>query len=459
MNDTIGAVSTALLNSAIGIIRISGPGVLHTSSSLLYKNEKKLESEYLRTNVRKALTCDFGNPHLDRIVYIYYAGPNSYTGEDMAEFSFHGNVILMKKALTMIFETGVRPAERGEFTKRAFLSGKLDITSAEAVHRVITARSGYELEMAQKNLFGETHRLVSRLRSDIIGLKAECEAEIDFSTEDLTFESLEERKKRMQYEIYLSEKTLKNSERAESVFDKRKIVIFGEPNAGKSSLLNLLLGRDRAIVSPVPGTTRDFLSEDIDLGGIPLRLVDTAGIRDTEDQIEKAGIEKSRREFDSADIRIAVFDTSVPFNEKEIQKNYKNMHEGTVFVLNKSDIMHSDWKTDRLKSVLGITDSAFISVSCTARTGINELLHEINERMHERKTDSDFVFLEDRNRYYFRMISESVKTALELFDAGAPSEIYVQDIDKALSAIGKIQGKADTEEILGRIFSKFCVGK
>ncbi|HMV80204.1 MAG TPA: tRNA uridine-5-carboxymethylaminomethyl(34) synthesis GTPase MnmE [Leptospiraceae bacterium] len=459
MNDTIGAVSTALLNSAIGIIRISGPGVLHTSSSLLHKNGKKLETDYLKANARRALKCDFGNPHLDQIVFVYYADPNSYTGEDMAEFFFHGNVILMKKALSMIFDSGVRPAERGEFTKRAYLSGKLDITCAEAVHRVITARSGYELELAQKNLFGETHRLVSRLRSDIIGLKAECEAEIDFSTEDLTFESLEERKKRMQDVISLCDKTLRNSERAESVFEKRKIVIFGEPNAGKSSLLNLLLGKERAIVSPIPGTTRDFLSEDMDLRGIPLRLVDTAGIRDTEDQIEKAGIEKSRKEFDSADIRVAVFDTSVPFNEKEIQKNYNKMHEGTVFVLNKSDIMHKSWNADRLKSALGIAESAFISVSCTQRTGIEELLEEIHERMHERKMDPDFVFLEDRNRFFFRMISESVKTALELFNTGAPSEIYVQDINRALSAIGKIQGKADTEEILGRIFSKFCVGK
>ncbi|HNH11285.1 MAG TPA: GTP-binding protein, partial [Leptospiraceae bacterium] len=259
--------------------------------------------------------------------------------------------------------------------------------------------------------------------------------------------------------ISLCDKTLRNSERAESVFEKRKIVIFGEPNAGKSSLLNLLLGKERAIVSPIPGTTRDFLSEDMDLRGIPLRLVDTAGIRDTEDQIEKAGIEKSRKEFDSADIRVAVFDTSVPFNEKEIQKNYNKMHEGTVFVLNKSDIMHKSWNADRLKSALGIAESAFISVSCTQRTGIEELLEEIHERMHERKMDPDFVFLEDRNRFFFRMISESVKTALELFNTGAPSEIYVQDINRALSAIGKIQGKADTEEILGRIFSKFCVGK
>lgn len=459
--DTIAAVSTAALPSAIGVIRISGYRVTSICSQILSRNNIPISEEWMRSHPRFSTYCELASrfEKIDQILFTFYAAPNSFTGEDMGELSLHGNPILIKKALELIFSLGARPAEKGEFSKRAYTNEKLDISSALAISQVISARSRFELELAQKNMFGEMHRLESRLRSELINIKAECEAEIDFSTEDLTFESFEERKNKIKTVTEICKKVIKGNDRAQNIIQKSKIVIYGDPNTGKSSLMNLILGRERAIVSHIPGTTRDFLSEDLHLEGLPIQLVDTAGVRDTSDPIEKLGIERSEKEFSTANVRILVIDLSIPYENKSFENKYSDKLERTIVLGNKYDIIHSSWDLNSLQEYLHQKNSSFVKCSCKLKTGVDELIREIHLHISKEDSMEDMILLEDRNLYLLKKILDSLENAERLMEENAPAEVYVREIDFALEHIGQINGRIDTEEILGRIFSKFCVGK
>jgi tRNA modification GTPase len=460
LSDTIAAIATPAIASAIGIIRMSGAKTLEICSGLLTKQNKKLSKDYISNHPRLSIYCNFGSfKSLDTILFTYYPSPNSYTGEDTAEFFFHGNPILLSEALKEIFQLGARPADRGEFTKRAFLNGKIELTQAEAVRRMIEARSAFELELAQKNYYGEISRLSSRLRSDLMNLKAECEAEIDFSTEDLTFESLEQRKNRIHSVQKLCKNTIESSERARTTINTQKIVIFGEPNVGKSSLLNILIGRDRAIVSEIPGTTRDFLTEDFSLNGVPLKLVDTAGIRETTDTIEKLGIERSKSELESANCKLFLIDLSKIQESIDFLMSNKSILNHSIIVGNKFDLVAPSLSKVELQKIIEETNSEYVEISCTKKIGISSLIDCIQNRFTNMKNDSEYVFLEDRNLYLFQEILKNMHNTISLIDQAAPVEIYIKEIDSSLDAIGMINGRIDSEEILGRIFSLFCVGK
>lgn len=460
MNDTIAAISTGHSPGAIGAIRISGPEALEICTKILSRNQSPLSKEFILSNLRKAVYCDLvdGEVRKDQIVFIFYKSPNSYTGEDLAELFLHGNTVLLKNSLHLIFEHGARPAREGEFTRRAFLNGKLELTAAEAIGRLISARSNFELELAQKNIFGEISKLSSRVRSDLISLKAECEAEIDFSTEDLTFESFEERKKRVLSLYQLCEKVLNGSRRAEKIIRGNKIVIYGEPNTGKSSLLNSIVGKDRAIVTDIPGTTRDYLTEHFTLSGIPLQLVDTAGIRQTDDTIEKMGIERSEAEFQNANIRLFVIDVHRPIHFDEFLETHGSKLKDCIIVANKIDLAHPTWKGENLERFKNLNPS-LCEISCKSREGLDALLEIIREKLTHLDKPEDFVLLEERNEFHFLKIQDHLGKLINLMENNAPAEIYIKEIDYALENIGMVNGRVDTEEVLGRIFSKFCVGK
>jgi tRNA modification GTPase len=461
MNDTIAAVSTAAYPSAIGIIRISGPLVTQICSQILFRKDKPISKEWMQTHPRFSTYCElvFSQEKLDQVLFTFYPSPNSFTGEDMGEISLHGNPILLKKTLDILFTLGARPAQKGEFTKRAYFNGKLDISSALAISQVISARSKFELELAQKNMFGEIHRLESRLRSELINIKAECEAEIDFSTEDLTFESLEQRKLRIKSISQLCKKVISGNERAQSIIQKSKIVIYGEPNTGKSSLMNLILGRERAIVSHIPGTTRDFLAEDLYLEGLPIQLVDTAGVRETKDPIEKQGIERSEKEFSTANVRILVIDLSLAYDLRNFENKYLDKLAGTIVVGNKLDLVHPSWDLISFEEYLKQKNSSFVEFSCKSKIGLENLLQKIHAHISSEENFQDLVLLEDRNLYLLKKILHCLQEADKLIEENAPVEVYVKEIDQALDYVGQINGRIDTEEVLGRIFSKFCVGK
>ncbi|EPG74077.1 tRNA modification GTPase TrmE [Leptospira fainei serovar Hurstbridge str. BUT 6] len=458
MTDTIAAISTASGAGAIGILRVSGPDALNISLLHLSQNGKHIDRAAIQA--RHAYTCEFINEtkKLDQVVFLYFAGPNSFTGEDLCEIHTHGNPILLREALECLLESGARPAKQGEFTKRAFLNGKLDLNEAEAIGRIIGARSRFELELAQKNAFGEISRLASNLRSQLISLKAECEAEIDFSTEDLTFESLTVRKERIAKVQKICEDLLRRSGQAETLLERSRVVLYGEPNTGKSSLMNLILGRERSIISDIPGTTRDYVSEEFLLAGIPIRLTDTAGIRETGDSIEKMGIERSEKEFSSADVRVFVIDISAEQDWKKFVQENRSKLVGAVIAANKFDIKHSSWDPQILRDE-NLSGAILCEVSCKTKSGIEELILEISKKLQTLESSEDYVLLEERNRYHFLAIVRSLNACLALIDSNAPAEIYIKEIDSALSEIGEVNGRVDTEEVLGRIFSKFCVGK
>lgn len=461
MIDTIAALSTAQGPGAIGILRVSGSAVLPIALAVLQKNGSPLTEEFIKNQKRTAIFCDFvsADKPLDQIVFFYFPSPNSYTGEDLAEFHLHGNPILLKRALQILFDKGARPAQKGEFTKRAYLNGKINLSSAEAIGRLIEARSRYELELAQKNVFGEITKLSSKIRSDLISLKAECEAEIDFSTEDLTFESLEERKNRMISLKNLCSKLIKDSERAETLILQSTVVLFGEPNTGKSSLMNLLIGKDRSIISDIPGTTRDYIAEELSLDGIPIRLVDTAGIRETSDNIEQMGIERSKREADSANVKLLLIDASAPFDKSSFLTKHKERLRGAILVANKIDEKHKDWNRNQFEELESEFELEFTEISCKTKVGIPHLLELLKTKLISKDNSEDVVLLEDRQRFHIQKIETSLSEAIRLMEDGAPAEIYIQEINSSLKEIGEVNGHVDNEEILGRIFSKFCVGK
>ncbi|MEI7011202.1 tRNA uridine-5-carboxymethylaminomethyl(34) synthesis GTPase MnmE [Leptospira licerasiae] len=458
MADTIAAISTASGAGAIGILRLSGPEAL----PIAYRHLSFFEGAFPLSSIkpRNAYTCRFvdGEKKLDQVVFIYFAGPNSFTGEDLCEIHTHGNPILLREALECLFRSGARPAKQGEFTKRAFLNGKIDLNEAEAIGRIIGARSRFELELAQKNAFGEISRLASNLRSQLISLKAECEAEIDFSTEDLTFESLEERKKRIRSISDICSNLLKRSSETETLLERSRVVLYGEPNTGKSSLMNLILGRDRSIISEIPGTTRDYISEDFLLSGVPIRLIDTAGVRETGDKIEKMGIERSEKEFSQADVRLFVIDVSQKNDWDKFAEENRSKLEGAIVAANKSDIRDPSWDPQYIlkKKYPG---TVLVEVSCKSRQGLDTLVSEISTKLQGLESSEDYVLLEERNRFHFSSITRSLENCLTLMEESAPAEIYIKEIDSALEQIGEVNGRVDTEEILGRIFSKFCVGK
>lgn len=460
MNRTIAAISTSLQSAAIGVIRMTGGDTLKISEKILFRKHTPISSDYIQSNSRKAIYCELGNPKkIDKIIYIYYSAPYSYTGEDMAEFSLHGNPILLREALELLFKNGAYPAAHGEFTKRAYLNQKIDLTEAEAVSQIIEARSMFELELAQKNSFGEIHRLCSKLRSDLLNLKAECEAEIDFSEEDLTFENISERIRRIQNLIELCSETIENSSRADTLRERSKLVIYGEPNTGKSTLMNLILGKDRAIVSEIAGTTRDYLSEDFYLSGIPVRLVDTAGIRNTSDNIEKLGIEKSKTEFHSANLKIVVLDASRLSESSDFLNSHMEYLNSSVIVINKIDTISDFQKKEEIISFLRRNKIDFFEISCKAKVGLREFIDYLKSHLNEKVSSKNLILLEDRNKFNFMNILKSLNNVLQLINTNTPAEIYVKEIDMALESVGMINGRVDTEEVLGRIFSKFCIGK
>ncbi|MBW7856759.1 MAG: tRNA uridine-5-carboxymethylaminomethyl(34) synthesis GTPase MnmE, partial [Leptonema sp. (in: Bacteria)] len=314
-NDTIAALATANGHSAIAVVRVSGPQTLHLLSQICRttKNSAKQLFADKPRQYHRVDIVDTNDSLIDDGLAVFFPGPNSYTGEDSAEISLHGSPLIVRRLLIVMAEKfSIRPALAGEFTRRAFQNGRIDLTKAESIQRIIDAKSEYELMGAQRLYSGELKKLVSRFRSALINLKAETEAEVDFSDEDLTFESLHKRRNRVNELLSQIELILKRSGAAQRVNQGFKVALVGVTNAGKSSLLNRLLGYDRSIVSDIHGTTRDYVSEDVELGEFRIRFVDTAGLRSTQDVIEREGIRRSVEEMRRSQLILHIIDGSSP---------------------------------------------------------------------------------------------------------------------------------------------------
>ncbi len=392
---------------------------------------------------------------LDDGLFTFFESPGSYTGEDVLEVSLHGNPVIARHFILSTCDSlGIRPAHPGEFTRRAFQNGKLDLLKAEGVRSIIDARSVFELHASRKLYDGELTRMISRFRSALIHLKAETEAEVDFSTEDLTFETREQTIKRVQDLRSSISEILERSRSAARLSDGLQVALSGIPNAGKSSLLNKILGWERSIVSEIEGTTRDFVSEEIELGGLPVRFVDTAGLRESEDLVEKEGVKRSQQQMEKSLIIFHVCDLNrEPYPEPAFPQR------PVWHILNKIDLADdSRIKAWREQLSMRAADRIY-PLSCKSGQGLDELRTALSQFLKDETESVDPFYLEERHRYHFQQMDGALVKLLQLWDEDAPAEICAMELDTALHHCGELTGNISTEEILGRIFSVFCVGK
>ncbi len=455
-NDTIAAISTGMTNSGIGVVRISGEDAVKVADRIFRKpNGRKLSEE-------KTFTIHYGhiydeNELIDEVLVMLMRGPRSYTAEDTVEIDCHGGVLVMRKILETAVKNGARLAEPGEFTKRAFLNGRIDLSQAEAVIDVINAKNDYALKSSVNQLNGAMSRKVKELREKLIYEIAFIESALD-DPEHISLEGypeiLHERLIPIKQEI---EKLLATADNGRVVREGVKTVILGKPNAGKSSLMNVLVGEERAIVTDVAGTTRDTLEENIRLHGISLNIIDTAGIRDTDDIVEKIGVDKARQIADDADLIIYVVDGSRPLdeNDREIMELIRGRK--AIVLLNKTDLEMLVTE----KELEERTGQTVIPVSAKEQKGIDVLEERIRELFFSGKIDfNDEVMITNvRHKTALREAYDSLLLVEKSIEDQMPEDFFSIDLMNAYEELGTIVGEALEDDLVNEIFSKFCMGK
>ena len=454
--DTIVAIATAMTSSGIGIIRISGGQAFEVIEKIFKKkNGEKIDLSRSHT-VQYGYICD-QDEVIDEVLVLIMKGPHSYTAEDTVEIDCHGGVLMMKKILETVIQYGARPAEPGEFTKRAFLNGRIDLSQAEAVIDVINAQNEYALKSSVSQLKGKMSEKVKALREKIIYEIAYIESALD-DPEHISLDGYgEELAKKLEPMVKELERLIASADNGKVMSEGVKTVILGKPNAGKSSLMNVLVGEERAIVTDIAGTTRDTLEEHIRLRGISLNVVDTAGIRDTEDVVEKIGVTKARTAAEDADLIIYVVDASVPLdeNDRDIIEMIRNRK--AVVLLNKTDL-------EQVVSVEELekqTGHRVIPVSAKEETGIEELEKEIQSMFYQGDIDfNDEVYVTNiRHKTALTESLSSLKLVQKSIEDGMPEDFYSIDLMNAYEQLGTIIGEAVEDDLVNEIFSKFCMGK
>ena len=455
--DTIAAISTAMSPSGIGIVRISGAGAVRTAGKI-YRSpggKKRLEDVPSHT-IHYGYIYD-GDLMADEVLVMMMRGPRSYTGEDTVEINCHGGLLAVRRVLEAVLHAGARMAEPGEFTKRAFLNGRIDLSQAEAVMDVINAGSEYALDSSLSQLKGSVMRSVRKIREEILYEIAFIESALD-DPEHISLEGYPER---------LEEKTAQEKERIERLirsFSEGKMiregirtVIVGKPNAGKSSLMNMLVGEEKAIVTDVAGTTRDVLEEQVMLEGISLRMMDTAGIRETSDLVEQIGVERARKYAREADLILYVVDASVPLdeNDREILEIIRDRK--TIVLLNKSDLPQVISPGDLEQ----MGTWPVLSISAGNRQGVEILEAQIRKMFFAGELEfNDQVYITNaRHKNALEKARDSLEMVENSIAAGMPEDFFSIDLMDAYEALGTILGESVGEDLVNEIFSKFCTGK
>ncbi len=411
----------------------------------------------------KGYTIKYGNivengNIIDEVLVSYFKAPKSYTTENMCEINSHGGNIIVKKILEMCLENGANLAEPGEFTKRAFLNGRIDLLQAESVIDVINAKSEREAKTGIKQLEGYLSKEISNIKQEIMDVMVNIEVSIDYpeyDVDDVTNSQISDMLESVQKKLEKLEKSFDNGK---IIKEGIKTVIVGRPNAGKSSLLNAILKEDRAIVTQYEGTTRDTIEEFVTVNGIPLKLVDTAGIRKAEDEVEKIGIEKSREEIKDADLVIAIFDASEDLAKEDIEILELIKGKKAIIVLNKNDLEQKiDEKNEKLQEI----SNSIIKISALNKTGIEDIYNEISKLfdLNEINLDQEIVITNVRQKNLINKAIENVKKAKETLKQKMPLDIIAIFIKDILEDLGSITGEIVTDDIIDEIFSKFCLGK
>lgn len=457
METTIAAISTAMSASGIGIVRISGEEAMDVISSIYRsKGGRKNIKEVPTHTIHYGYIYD-GDELIDEVLVMIMKAPRTFTGEDTVEIDCHGGVYAMKRVLETVLKNGAKIAEPGEFTKRAFLSGRLDLSQAEAVIDVINAQNEYALKSSMEQLRGSVMRSIKEIRSHLIYHIAYIESALDdpehISLEGYPQELLEIVEKEHQ-EI---ENLLKTADDGKILREGIKTVILGKPNAGKSSLLNLLVGENRAIVTDIAGTTRDILEEYINLHGVTLRMIDTAGIRETKDIVEKIGVEKAREMAKDADLILYVVDSSIPLDENDDEIMKMLSDKRAIVLYNKTDLAAAV-DIDKIKEETGHT---VIPISAVEETGIRELEEEIKTLFFSGKLSfNDEVYITNaRHKEALEEAKKSLELVKNSIEMDMPEDFFSIDLMNAYESLGRIIGESVEEDLVNEIFSKFCMGK
>jgi tRNA modification GTPase len=442
IGETIAAIATPPGEGALAVIRISGPQALAVADTIF--RGKVIPSQTEERRVLFGRIIDAKNEILDEVLLTVFRNPRSYTGEDLVEISGHGGSLVAARVLGAALDAGARMARPGEFTERAFLNGKLDLTQAEAVMDLISAGTPKAARAAAAQLEGRLGEKITTLRAELIECVAHLEAFIDFPEEGIDPESGAALCKRMEGIAAHLSLLLSTANEGRLLREGITLALCGAPNAGKSSLLNRLLGAERAIVSATPGTTRDTIEERASLGGYPFRVIDTAGLRETQDPVEREGVERARRAASNADLQIHLVDASDP------SPALQQLYPGEMLVLNKIDLV---------KDRAGLPEA--VTISCRTGEGIDSLVQAILAKVtgSTGEASPDGAAINARHQECLRRAALALNEAIVLLGAGEPPELIAVELRSSLTAVGEVVGAAGTEEILGKIFSSFCIGK
>ncbi|WP_456397808.1 tRNA uridine-5-carboxymethylaminomethyl(34) synthesis GTPase MnmE [Desulfurobacterium sp.] len=455
--DTIAAISTPLAKGAIGIVRISGEKALEILKKVFRTKSGKPKKSFENRKMTYGIIVDEKGEEIDEVLAVYMKGPKTFTGEDVVEIHSHGGIYVVRKILRTVLSCGARLAEPGEFTKRAFINGRIDLVQAEAINEIINAESELSLKVAVNHLKGTLSSKIESIRDRLFHLKALIEAAVDFPEEEIEIIETGKVKEEVEKAVREIEKLLETYEDGRIIREGIKIAIAGRPNVGKSSLLNALLKEERAIVTNIPGTTRDVIEETVTLKGIPVRLIDTAGIREAKDVVEKIGIARTKEKLKEADIILFVIDGSVGFT-KEDKKIYENLRDNPnlIIVINKED------------QGLRITCKDFkelcIEISAKTGKGIEKLSGLIMKKLLlEPETlfkESETMITSERHKNLLEKALKNLQNIKKSIESEIESpEFLALDLDEALDALGEIVGKKSIEDMLDIIFSTFCIGK
>lgn len=456
--DTISAVITALGEGAVGIVRISGADALATAEKIFKSRSGKKLSEYQHHTLVYGHVTDADGTMVDEVLCVYMQAPHSYTAEDVVEIQSHGGIQSLKKILALTYQNGARPAEAGEFTKRAFLNGRIDLTQAEAVMDIIRSRSEASLKLAVRQQNGQLAQELRKLRSKMLDVVINLEAVIDYPEEDIedvTFDTVAGSIANTAAGI---ENLLAHAHTGKILREGLRTAIVGRPNVGKSSLLNALLKEERAIVSEYAGTTRDVIEEQLLLDGVPLVLADTAGIRKTEDYVEQIGVEKSRRLLQDAELVICVVDGSEGLTAEDEEILQAASEKPCVIIVNKSDL-EIDTTLQQLQKRFGI--DKVMPLSARTNEGIDRFAAWLKNYVYGSEgTLSDGVYVQNaRHEELLRKALQSLQDAQRAAQERLPYDCIVIDVRNAIDLLGEITGDTVQDEIINEIFARFCIGK
>lgn len=457
LTDTIAAIATPLSDSGIGIIRISGENALKVADQIFspkkgHKKVSEMESHtvhygYIRNK----------EEIIDEVLLLVMKAPRTYTRENVVEIDCHGGILVIKKILETTFQYGARPADPGEFTKRAFLNGRIDLSQAESVMDVINAKNNLALRSSVSQLQGSVSKKINEIREQILHEMAFIESALD-DPEHYTLEGYYSLlRDKISHFLEEVEKLIRSADNGKMMKEGICTVIVGKPNVGKSSLLNVLVGEERAIVTDVAGTTRDTLEEQIQIGGVGLHIIDTAGIRDTDDVVEKIGVLRSKESLKKADLVIYVVDSSEKMDENDRSIIEEIRDKRIIVVLNKSDLRAATTEEDIRKYL----NNPIISVSATERQGIDDLEQMIRDMFfHGNISFNDEVYITNaRQKFALSEAQKSLEMVLQSMDDEMPEDFLTIDMMNAYKELGKIVGESVEEDLIDKIFSEFCMGK